>query len=139
MAKEIDIVRWRFNGEDAFPQTHADGVVGLDDYVESFLSGSGAWVTLPYDKKISNGFENAYKRFGSSLSVRINLKNISEKSTIKIPVNLRYPQEFMLNTNKKPIKITIGTDGKITFRIAEYNDDWSPEDYVYQELFFYTD
>ncbi len=38
MSKEIPIVRFEFGGEDAFPQTHTDGVIGLEDLIESIIS-----------------------------------------------------------------------------------------------------
>lgn len=38
MNKEIPIVRFEFGGEDAFPQTHTDGVIGLEDLIESIVT-----------------------------------------------------------------------------------------------------
>lgn len=37
MNKEIPIVRFEFGGEDAFPQTHTEGVIGLEDLIESIV------------------------------------------------------------------------------------------------------
>lgn len=37
MSKEIPIVRFEFGGEDAFPQTHTEGVIGLEDLIESIV------------------------------------------------------------------------------------------------------
>ena len=36
MNKEIPIVRFEFGGEDAFPQTHVNGVIGLEDMIEEY-------------------------------------------------------------------------------------------------------
>lgn len=38
MNKEIPIVRFEFGGEDAFPQTHTEGVIGLEDLIESIVA-----------------------------------------------------------------------------------------------------
>lgn len=37
MSKEIPIVRFEFGGEDAFAQTHTDGVIGLEDLIEQIV------------------------------------------------------------------------------------------------------
>jgi len=36
MNKEIPIVRFEFGGEDAFAQTHVNGVIGLEDMIEEY-------------------------------------------------------------------------------------------------------
>ncbi|WP_029376960.1 hypothetical protein [Staphylococcus xylosus] len=36
MSKEIPIVRFEFGGEDAFAQTHVNGVIGLEDMIEEY-------------------------------------------------------------------------------------------------------
>ncbi|MBU6132142.1 hypothetical protein NGH32_07080 [Staphylococcus xylosus] len=36
MSKEIPIVRFEFGGEDAFAQTHINGVIGLEDMIEEY-------------------------------------------------------------------------------------------------------
>lgn len=36
MSKEIPIVRFEFGGEDAFAQTHVNGVIGLEDVIEEY-------------------------------------------------------------------------------------------------------
>lgn len=38
MSKEIPIVRFEFGGEDAFAQTHVDGVIGLEDMIEYYVN-----------------------------------------------------------------------------------------------------
>ncbi|WP_047503470.1 hypothetical protein [Staphylococcus sp. ZWU0021] len=38
MSKEIPIVRFEFGGEDAFAQTHVDGVIGLEDMIEDYVN-----------------------------------------------------------------------------------------------------
>lgn len=38
MSKEIPIIRMQYGGDDAFPQTHVTGVIGIDDLIESYLS-----------------------------------------------------------------------------------------------------
>ena len=37
MSKEIPIIRMSYEGEDAFPQTHTEGVIGLEDLIESIV------------------------------------------------------------------------------------------------------
>lgn len=37
MNKEIPIVRFEFGGEEAFAQTHTDGVIGLEDLIEQIV------------------------------------------------------------------------------------------------------
>lgn len=37
MSKEIPIVRFEFGGEDAFAQTHVNGVIGLEDMIEEYI------------------------------------------------------------------------------------------------------
>lgn len=36
MSKEIPIVRFEFGGEDAFAQTHVNGVIGLEDMIGEY-------------------------------------------------------------------------------------------------------
>lgn len=38
MSKEIPIVRFEFGGEDAFAQTHVNGVIGLEDMIEDYVN-----------------------------------------------------------------------------------------------------
>ncbi|CAL27423.1 hypothetical protein [Staphylococcus carnosus] len=38
MSKEIPIIRMSYEGEDAFPQTHTEGVIGLEDLIESIVT-----------------------------------------------------------------------------------------------------
>lgn len=38
MNKEIPIVRFEFGGEDAFAQTHVNGVIGLEDMIEDYVN-----------------------------------------------------------------------------------------------------
>lgn len=146
MAKEVDIVRWRFNGEDAFPQTHADGVVGLDEYIEQYSNTfDTGWINIDSGEMVKPndfiyGFNTSYRLKNDMLIIRINLKNIKDKSILKLPPQLiSYPQETMVNTSKLPIQINMQIDGNIYFNTTKYNKDWSSDDYVYQELYFYTD
>lgn len=146
MAKEVEIVRWRFNGEDAFPQTHAEGVVGLDEYIEQYSNTSDTgWINIDSGEMVKPndfiyGFNTSYRLKNDLLIIRINLRNIKNKSTIKLPPQLiSYPQETMVNTSKLPIQINMQIDGNIYFNTTKYNKDWSSDDYVYQELYFYAD
>ena len=146
MAKEVDIVRWRFNGEDAFPQTHADGVVDLDEYIDNYILGEDTgWLLIDTGNmnKPSNfiyGFDSSYRVKNGMLTIRLNIQNVTDDSVIKLPPQLmRYPQEMMVNTSKLPIQINIQVDGNIYFNTTKYNKDWSSDDYVYQELYFYVD
>ena len=146
MAKEVDIVRWRFNGQDAFPQTHAEGVVDLDEYIDNYISGDDTgWITLPISEmnksnEYINSFDTSYRVINHQLIIRLNLKNITDNSLLWLPSGLlSYPYECMANTNKHPIQVVIQADGTIRFNINKYNTEWSSDDYVYQELYFYVD
>lgn len=143
MAKEVDIVRWRFNGQDAFPQTHAEGVVDLDEYIDNYISGDDTgWITLPISdmnksNEYINSFDTSYRVINHQLIIRLNLKNITDNSLLWLPSDLlSYPYECMANTNKYPIQVVIQEDGTIRFNITKYNTEWSSDDYVYQELYF---
>lgn len=143
MAKEVDIVRWRFNGQDAFPQTHAEGVVDLDEYIDNYISSDDTgWITLPISdmnksNEYINSFDTSYRVINHQLIIRLNLKNITDNSLLWLPSDLlSYPYECMANTNKYPIQVVIQEDGTIRFNITKYNTEWSSDDYVYQELYF---
>lgn len=143
MAKEVDIVRWRFNGQDAFPQTHAEGVVDLDEYIDNYISSDDTgWITLPISdmnksNEYINSFDTSYRVINHQLFIRLNLKNITDNSLLWLPSDLlSYPYECMANTNKYPIQVVIQEDGTIRFNITKYNTEWSSDDYVYQELYF---
>lgn len=131
-------------GDYQFPQTHVNGVIGLDEYIESYITKPDTeWTPLDIEgmnKGLQDGFDNAYRKENNLVMIRINLLNISNQSVIKMtPNEIKYPQEFMINTSAAPIKIKIKPDGNIAFETIEYNKDWSSDDYVYQELHFYAD
>ena len=146
MGKEVDIIRWRYGGEDAFPQTHVDGVIGLDEYIQKHISSTDTgWILLNTGSMnkpniFSAGFNTCYRIKNGVLILRINLQNVTDSSRLKLPPRLiRYPQETVVNTSKLPSQINIQTDGTVYFNITKYNKDWSSDDYVYQELYFYVD
>ncbi|WP_426462573.1 hypothetical protein [Staphylococcus equorum] len=145
---EIPIVTGRNQrtGEYQFYQTHAEGVVGLDEHINDVIKANEPlWKTI----QISNngltlgkdeGYTNSYKIIGNQVFLRLNLKGVTNESNIQIPKNLtRFPQERMVNTDKSPIQITIQPSGNVYFNTTKYNEDWSSDNYVYQELFFFAD
>lgn len=145
MAREIPIVRWKLpdSKEDVFIQTHIDGVVGLDDYIQNFIGGTDTgWINLPInDMSKSNeylySYNTSYRIINHQLIVRLNLKNVTDKSLLWLPSNIiSYPYECMVNTSKQPIQIVLEANGTMRFNITKYNTKWSSDDYVYQELHF---
>lgn len=145
MGKEVSLVRWKYDGKDAFPQTHAYGVVGLDDYIEQYVNGTDTgWKNLSIgamkkSSHYSTGFNTSYRIRNGVLILRINVQHVTDKNTLKLPPQLiKYPQETVVNTSKMPSQIYIKTDGTVHFNITKYNKDWSSDDYVYQELYFYV-
>ncbi len=145
MDREFPIARWKLpdTKEEVFVQTHVDGVVGLDDYIQEFMTGTDTgWITLPISdmrksNEYTNSFDTSYRVINHQLIIRLNLKNITDNSLLWLPSNLfSYPYECMANTNKYPIQVVIQADGTIRFNITKYNTEWSSDDYVYQELYF---
>ncbi|MDT0703901.1 hypothetical protein RM652_12290 [Mammaliicoccus sciuri] len=145
MDREFPIARWKLpdTKEEVFVQTHVDGVVGLDDYIQEFMTGTDTgWITLPISdmrksNEYTNSFDTSYRVINHQLIIRLNLKNITDNSLLWLPSNLlSYPYECMANTNKHPIQVAIQADGTIRFNITKYNTEWSSDDYVYQELYF---
>ncbi|UTB80986.1 hypothetical protein [Staphylococcus carnosus] len=38
MSKEIPIIRMQYGGDDAFPQTHVHGVIGIEELIEEYTN-----------------------------------------------------------------------------------------------------
>ena len=164
MAKiEIPIVtkRNQTTGDYEYPQTHAEGVVGLDEYVknaiqenmtDSTFSDTG-WipyeVPTPVEKDTlfkasgENGFDCGYRIINilgvETFYIRFNLRNIKENTNIQIPSGLiKHSQSFTLRSSstRAPVKVAIRPEGSIRLYPVTSDSNWTSSDYVYQEVSF---
>ena len=164
MAKiEIPIVtkRNQTTGDYEYPQTHAEGVVGLDEYVknaiqenmtDSTFSDTG-WtpyeVPTPVEKDTlfkasgENGFNCGYRIINilgvETFYIRFNLRNIEENTNIQIPSGLiKHSQSFTLRSSgtRAPVKVAIRPEGSIKLYPVTSDSNWTSSDYVYQEVSF---
>lgn len=151
-------------GEYQFYQTHVNGVVGIDEYVENVVLenvpdvpeiefSDTKWieydVTPPVEKNTQfmsadyNGFVCSYRVINllgvEKVYIRFNMKNIKSGSVVKLPSNLLLnAQSFTLRTGtaRLPVQVSIKADGTMTFYPNASDGGWSTSDYVYQEVSF---
>ena len=164
MAKiEIPIVtkRNQTTGDYEYPQTHAEGVVGLDEYVknaiqenmtDSTFSDTG-WtpyeVPTPVEKDTlfkasgENGFNCGYRIINilgvETFYIRFNLRNIKNDTVIKLPKGLiKHSESFTLrsSSSRAPVKVAIRPEGSIKLYPVTSDSNWTSSDYVYQEVSF---
>lgn len=165
---EIPIVTGRNQrtGEYQFYQTHTEGVVGLEEFVntkvEDYVNenqvdtpqfSDTGWieydVNSPLEKntKFNTSDYNSFKcgyRIISMFSVetfyiRFNIENIKSGATIKLPDGLiTNAQSFTLrtSTSRLPVQVSIKADGTMTLFPNGSDSGWIATDYIYQEVSF---
>ncbi|WP_239745192.1 hypothetical protein [Mammaliicoccus sp. F-M27] len=160
---EIPIVtkRNQMTGDYEYPQTHVNGVVGLDEYVENVVfdnvpeiefSDTG-WIEYDVDEPIQkntqfmtseyNGFVCAYRIINllgvETFYIRFNMRNISSGAVVNLPSGLiRNAQSFTLRTStaRLPVQVFIKANGTMTFYPNDSDSGWTTGDYIYQEVSF---
>lgn len=160
---EIPIVtkRNQITGDYEFPQTHVNGVVGLDEYVENAIQenmtdltfSDTGWISYevptPVEKDVlfkasgENGFNCGYRIINilgvETFYIRFSLKNIEENTLIQIPSGLiENTQSFTLRSGsaRAPVKCVLRPDGSIRLYPVTSDSNWTSSDYVYQEVSF---
>lgn len=160
---EIPIVtkRNQMTGDYEYPQTHVNGVVGLDEYVENAIQENMTDLTfsdtdwIPYEVPTpvekdtlfkasgENGFNCGYRIINilgvEKFYIRFSLKNIEENTLIQIPSGLiGNTQSFTLRSGstRAPVKCVIKPDGSIRLYPVTSDSNWTSSDYVYQEVSF---
>ena len=140
-------------GDYQFPQTHVEGVIGLEEYIENNLKEDSGWikysVTAPMEKDTQftssdyNGFACGYRVINilgvEKVYIRFNLRNIKSGSVVKLPNDLlSHAQSFTLRTGtaRLPVQVSIKADGTMTFYPNGSDSGWSSSDYIYQEVSF---
>lgn len=153
-------------GEYQFYQTHAEGVVGLDEFVNtkvkdyanenqvdpSQFSDTG-WIEYDVDSPLEkntqfntadyNSFKCGYRIISmfsvETFYIRFNIENIKSGATIKLPDGLiTNAQSFVLRTStaRLPVQVSIKADGTMTLYPNDSDSGWSTADYIYQEVSF---
>ncbi|MDT0754026.1 hypothetical protein [Mammaliicoccus sciuri] len=163
---EIPIVtkRNQMTGDYEYPQTHVNGVVGLDEFVETVVQenmpeipeiefSDTGWieydVNAPMQKNTQfmtsdyNGFVCAYRIINilgvETFYIRFNMRNITSGAVVNLPSGLiRNAQSFPLRTGtaRLPVQVSIKPNGTMTFYPNGSDSGWSSSDYVYQEVSF---
>ncbi|RXY89706.1 hypothetical protein DD607_28545 [Salmonella sp. 3DZ2-4SM] len=163
---EIPIVtkRNQMTGDYEYPQTHVNGVVGLDEYVENAIQenipeipeiefSDTGWIPYAVPTNVEkdtlfkangeNGFNCGYRIINilgaETFYIRFNLKNIEENTLIQIPSGLiENTQSFTLRSGstRAPVKGVIKPDGSIRLYPVTSDSNWTSSDYVYQEVSF---
>lgn len=157
---EIPIVtkRNQMTGDYEYPQTHVNGVVGLDEYVETVVQenvkfNDTGWIKYdvpsPVEKDTvfkstgENGFNCGYritKIFSvEEFYIRFNLKNIKNDTVIKLPEGLiKHSESFTLRSSgsRAPVKVDVRPNGNINLYPNTPDSNWTSDDYVYGEISF---
>jgi|SRR5699024_2172090 len=153
-------------GDYQFYQTHVEGVVGLDEFVdtkiENRINGNQSdqsqfsdtgWieynVNSPLEKNTQfntsdyNSFKCSYriiKMFSvETFYIRFNMRNIKSGAVIKLPDGLiTNAQSFVLRTGtaRLPVQVSIKANGTMTLYPNGSDSGWSTSDYIYQEVSF---
>ena len=160
---EIPIVtkRNQMTGDYEYPQTHAEGVVGLDEYVKNAIQenmtdstfNDTGWtpyeVPTPVEKDTlfkasgENGFNCGYRIINilgvETFYIRFNLRNIKNDTVIKLPDGLiKHSESFTLRSSgsRAPVKVAVRPNGNINLYPNTSDSNWTSDDYVYGEVSF---
>ncbi|PIS62249.1 hypothetical protein [Staphylococcus ureilyticus] len=165
---EIPIVTGRNQrtGDYQFYQTHVEGVIGLDDFVNERVVGyvdenqveppqfsDTGWIEYDVERPLEkntkfnssdyNSFKCSYRIISmfsvETFYIRFNLENIKSGAVIKLPDGLiTNAQSFVLRTGtaRLPVQVSIKADGTMTLYPNGSDSGWSQYDYIYQEVSF---
>lgn len=165
---EIPIVtkRNQTTGDYEYPQTHAEGVVGLDEFVNTKVEdyanenqveppqfSDTGWIEYDVDSPLEkntqfntadyNSFKCGYRIISmfsvETFYIRFNMRNIKSGAVIKLPDGLiTNAQSFVLRTGtaRLPVQVSIKADGTMTIYPNGSDSGWSTADYIYQEVSF---